>query len=55
MIIIIKALFLLVALTLAVPVFAQSDFEATKARAEAGVMNNEGDSVEQSDQEAMKC
>jgi hypothetical protein len=30
---IINALFLLVALTLAVPVFAQSDFEATKARA----------------------
>jgi TPR repeat protein len=33
---IINALFLLVALTVAVPVFAQSDFEATKARAEAG-------------------
>ncbi len=33
---IIKALFLLVALTAAVPVFAQSDFEALKARAEAG-------------------
>ena len=52
---ILKAFFLLVALTLAVPVFAQSDFEAIKARAKAGVMNNEGDSVEQSDQEAMKC
>ncbi len=34
--IILKALFLLVALTLAVPVFAQSDFQSTKARAEAG-------------------
>ncbi len=33
---IIKALFLLAALSLTVPVFAQSDFEATKARAEAG-------------------
>lgn len=31
-----KALFLLVALSLAVPVFAQPDFDATKARAEAG-------------------
>jgi hypothetical protein len=36
--IILKALFLLVALTLAVPVFVQSYFEATKARAEAGAM-----------------
>ncbi len=51
---ILKALFLLIALT-AVPVFAQSDFETIKARAEAGVMNNEGDSVEQSDQDATKC
>jgi TPR repeat protein len=33
---IMKTLFLLVALTFAVPVFAQSDFESTKARAEAG-------------------
>jgi TPR repeat protein len=33
---ILKAFFLLIALTLAVPVFAQSDFEAIKARAEAG-------------------
>ena len=33
-----KALFLFVALSLAVPAFAQSDFEATKARAEAGAM-----------------
>lgn len=33
---ILKALFLLVALTSAVPVLAQSDFEATKARAESG-------------------
>jgi hypothetical protein len=53
--IILKALFLLVALSAAVPVFAQSDFEATKARAEAGEMYNEGDGVEQSDQDATKC
>lgn len=33
---ILKALFLLIALSTAVPVFAQSDFEAIKARAEAG-------------------
>ncbi len=32
---ILKSFFLLVALTVAVPVFAQTDFEATKARAEA--------------------
>ena len=50
-----KSLFLFVALTLAVPVFAQSAFEATKARAEAGEMYNEGDGVEQSDQDATKC
>ena len=36
---ILKALFLLVALTAALPVFAQSDFEATKASAEAGDAN----------------
>ncbi len=36
---IIKALFMLIALSIAVPVFAQSDFEATKARAEAGDAN----------------
>jgi TPR repeat protein len=33
---ILKTLFLFVSLTLAVPVFAQSDFEAVKASAEAG-------------------
>ena len=33
-----KVLFFLCALSLAFPVFAQSDFEATKARAEAGAM-----------------
>jgi hypothetical protein len=52
---ILKTLYLLVALTSAVPVFAQSDFETTKARAEAGEMYNEGDGVEQSDQDATKC
>lgn len=33
---ILKSFFLLVALTATVPVLAQSDIEATKARAEAG-------------------
>ncbi len=37
-----KSLLLLVALT-AVPVFAQSDFEATKVRAEAGDLLAQGD------------
>ena len=59
---ILKALFLLIALS-AVPVFAQSDFEATKARAEAGdatsqhnlgVMYENGTGVVQNDQEAVR-
>ena len=33
---ILKTLFLLIAITAALPVFAQSDFQAIKARAEAG-------------------
>jgi TPR repeat protein len=58
-----KALFLLVSLILTVPVFAQSDFEAAKARAEAGdvqsqyelgVMYRNGEGVAQNDQEAVK-
>ncbi len=60
--IIFKALFLLIALS-AVPVFAQSDFEATKARAQAGdaeaqfnlgYIYNIGEGVERNDQEAVK-
>ena len=59
---ILKAFFLLAALTAAVPVFAQSDFETTKARAEAGdaqaqfalgVMYATGDGVAQNEQEAL--
>lgn len=59
---ILKALLLLVALT-AVPVFAQSNFEATKARAEAGDdyaqtwlgdMYENGEGVVQNYQEAVK-
>ena len=34
-----KSLFFFVSLTLAAPVFAQSDFESIKARAEAGDAN----------------
>jgi len=58
-----KSFFLLVALTLAVPVFAQSDFEAIKARAEAGdaqsqydlgVMLDNGTGVAQNYEEAFK-
>jgi TPR repeat protein len=60
---ILKAFFLLVALTLAVPVFAQTDFEATKARAEAGdaeaqvalgLMYMNGRGVAQNNSEAVK-
>jgi TPR repeat protein len=60
--IILKALFLLIALS-AVPVFAQSDFETIKARAEAGdvvaqydlgVMYDDGDEVIQNYEEAVK-
>jgi TPR repeat protein len=59
---ILKALLLLVALT-AVPVFAQTDYEATKARAEAGdaeaqtslgVMYQNGRGVAQNYQEAVR-
>jgi hypothetical protein len=60
---IIKALFLFVALTSALPVFAVSNFEATKARAEAGdatsqhnlgVMYANGMGVARNDQEAAR-
>lgn len=60
---IIKAFFLFVALSASIPVFAQSDFEALMARAEAGEakaqfdlaeMYAKGDGVEPSNQEAVK-
>ena len=60
---ILKALFLFVALLTAVPVFVQSDFESTKARAEAGNaeaqfnlgwMYSNGDGLEKNDQEAIR-
>jgi TPR repeat protein len=59
---ILKALFLLITLS-AVPVFAQSDFDATKARAETGDAQSQyelgniyffGEGVAQNDQEALK-
>ena len=58
-----KALFFLCALSLAFPVFAQPDFEATKARAEAGdanaqnnlgAMYDNGTGVAENVQEAVK-
>ena len=58
-----KALFFLCALSLAFPVFAQSDFDATKARAEAGdanaqnnlgAMYDNGTGVAENVQEAVK-
>ncbi len=60
---ILKALFLFVSLALAGSVFAQVDFESTKARAEAGdavaqfnlgMMYADGTGVTQSEQEAVK-
>ena len=57
-----KSLFLIIALS-AVPVFAQSDFESTKARAEAGdaqaqwslgVMYIRGEGVAKNDQEGVR-
>jgi TPR repeat protein len=60
---ILKALFLLVALTTALPAFAQPEFDATKARAEAGDAEAQfdigwmyyiGESVAQNVQEAIK-
>jgi TPR repeat protein len=60
---ILKVLFLLVALAAAVPVFAQSDYEAAKALAETGdaeaqvslgTMYRNGEGVVQNDQEAVK-
>ena len=59
---ILKSFFLLVSLSLTVPVFAQSDYETTKARAEAGdaeaqkergFINGNGEGVAENDQEAV--